>query len=230
MSSSSFDAFAAAYDAALDDPWRRRFAAGSAFFIHQKCRAMLRHVEEDRSRDTSAPLALDVGCGIGTAVDFLATRWRIVGTDVSRKMLECASARSKLAVQEPAALPFADDTFDVVFAFCVYHHIPAGERQTHLRELVRVTRRGGRLFVFEHNPHNPVTQIVFRRAEVDRGCTMIAPRHLRRLFEAAGVVDLATRFVLFLPQPVAERVPALEHAMRRVPVGGQYFVAGRKPL
>src|SRR5262249_682937 len=102
MKPTAFDAFADGYDASLDDPWRRRFADGSAFFIDQKCRAMVREMENGGSR----PMALDVGCGQGRAVAFLSDRWRTVGTDVSREMLCRAEGGLRLAVQEPFALPF----------------------------------------------------------------------------------------------------------------------------
>jgi|tagenome__1003787_1003787.scaffolds.fasta_scaffold20490577_2 SAM-dependent methyltransferase len=224
MKSNAFDAFASEYDARLDDPWRRRFADGGDFFIDQKCRAMLREVG-----DAGRPLALDVGCGQGRAVAFLSDRWRTVGTDVSREMLRRAAAGLRLAVQEPFALPFGDGTFDVVFAFCVYHHLDRADHARHLRELVRVARRGGRVFVFEHNPFNPVTQIVFRRAPIDRGCRMIAPAQLRRTCAAAGLDSLDTGYVLFAPEALARRAARLEAALRWLPLGGQYFVSGIKP-
>jgi SAM-dependent methyltransferase len=229
MRPSAFDEAASEYQAALADPWRERFANDADFFVHQKCRAMLRHIDRDGGRMPDRPAALDVGCGKGPAVAFLDDRWRIVGTDVSGEMLKHGPARLKLAVQEQFALPFADGTFDVVFAFCVYHHIAREQHVRHLHEMVRVTRQGGWLFVFEHNPFNPVTQLVFRRAPVDRGCAMIAPGRLRRTFQMAGAVAVTTGYVLFFPQGAAERAPALEAALRRLPLGGQYYVAGRKP-
>ena len=50
------------------------------------------------------------------------------------------------------------------------------EHVRHLRELARVVVPGGRVFVFEHNPYNPVTKRIFERAPIDRGCHMIKPR------------------------------------------------------
>jgi len=76
--------------------------------------------------------------------------------------------------------------------------------------------------------YNPVTRVVFGRAAVDRGCEMIAPAALRRTLGSAGVVDLQTEYVLFLPQALAERAAGLEAARRRLPFGGQYCVTGRK--
>jgi SAM-dependent methyltransferase len=236
----TFDALALDYESALADPWRERFADSSDFFIHQKCRAMLRdldrHPVPNNIRNDvrngavvpRAPLALDVGCGRGPAVAFLRDRWRVIGTDVSADMIKQAPARLPLAVQEPFALPFPGDTFDVVFAFCVYHHLARSDHARHLRELVRVARPGGRVFVFEHNPFNPVTRVVFHRAPIDRGCRMIAPADLRTTFRSEGLTSLRTGYVLFVPQAWSRRTGALEDVLRWLPVGGQYYIVGRK--
>ncbi|MCU1385408.1 MAG: Methyltransferase type 11 [Acidobacteria bacterium] len=174
------------------------------------------------------PRVLDVGCGQGHALSFLNNRWNVVGTDVSHEMLLAAPKRVKVAVQDRLALPFADGTFDIAFAFCVYHHVSDGEQSLHLQEVVRTLRPGARLFVFEHNPYNPVTQIVFRRAPVDRDCTMIPPARMRRMFAAAELSDVTTGYLLFTPQPVAARAPWVDATLRWLPLGGQYYVSGRK--
>jgi SAM-dependent methyltransferase len=224
-----FDALAADYDAALDDPWRSRFADNADFFIDQKCRAMMREVERRNGRDAAPARVLDVGCGRGPAVRFLREHWSTFGADVSMKMLREASSALPLVAQEPSRLPFADDVFDVVFAICVYHHLERHELVAHMREMVRVARPGGLVFVFEHNPYNPVTQMVFRRAPIDQGHVMLPPREVRAVFRAGGLTDLTTRYVLFFPQGLARRAARIEEALGLVPLGGQYFVAGRKP-
>ena len=224
----AFDELAADYEAGIDDPWRGRFAATDEFFIHQKCRAMTREVGRRGPAMAPHPLALDVGCGKGPALAFFQHRWRMVGADVSQGMLRGAPTGLKLVVQEPFALPFADHTFDIVYAFCVYHHIERRDHERHFDELVRVVRPGGHVFVFEHNPFNPVTRIIFRRALVDRGCRMLAPAYVRRLFEGSGLRAVTTGYMLFLPETLARWFGRVEDALRWLPFGGQYFVAGTK--
>jgi SAM-dependent methyltransferase len=224
----AFDAHAGDYERALADPLRQHFAAAPTFFIDQKCRAMLRFLGRHSDGVPVRPRALDVGCGQGQALSFLRDAWNILGTDVSHEMLRAAPLGLKLAVQEELALPFSDETFDVVFAFCVYHHVAADQQVAHLREVVRTLRCGGRLFVFEHNPYNPVTQVIFRRAPIDRDCAMIAPARLRRMFADVEMAELTTGYVLFSPQAVADRAPWVDDALRWCPLGGQYYVSGRK--
>jgi SAM-dependent methyltransferase len=223
----SFDQFADDYDRLLDDPLRQRFAGDSAFFIHQKCRVLLRHLRRRTPAGVTLRL-LDAGCGLGTAIAFLRPEARVVGTDVSLPMLREAVRRGPVAVQEPFALPFADGAFDAAFAFCVYHHIDDEQRVRHLRELARVVAPGGRVCVFEHNPFNPVTRRIFERAPVDRGCRMIPPAELRRLFRDAGLTDVDQGYLLFLPQTLWTWFGFVERALAWLPLGGQYFLSGRK--
>jgi SAM-dependent methyltransferase len=143
-------------------------------------------------------------------------------------MLRDAVRRGPVTVQEPFDLPFADNTFDAVYAFCIYHHIPDEEHVRHLAELRRVLRPGGEVMVFEHNPYNPVTARIFARAPVDQGCHMITPSRLRSVFRAARFSELSQGYLLFVPEPLYPLVGKVERALSWLPLGGQYFVAGRK--
>ena len=220
-----FDAFASEYGRLLDDPLRRRFAGDSEYFIHQKCRALLRELE---ARLGSGPWrVLDVGCGQGTALSFLADHCDVIGTDVSTGMLQQRPPHARVVVQEPFDLPFVSGSFDAAFAFCVYHHIEAANHVRHLRELSRVVRPGGLVLVFEHNPLNPITRRVFTRAPIDRGCEMIPRQRLTQVFRDAQLEELRHRYVLFLPQFLFPFLGFSEPHLGRIPLGGQYYVAGR---
>jgi SAM-dependent methyltransferase len=222
----SFDRFAGDYDALLHDPLRDRFAGGSEFFIRQKCRIVARRLP--RTAGGRRLRVLDAGCGQGTAFACFGPDVRVFGSDVSYPMLRDAVGRGPVTVQEPFALPFADGTFDAVYAFCIYHHIPDAEHVRHLSELKRVVAAGGEVMVFEHNPYNPVTARIFARAPVDRGCHMIAPGVLQSRFSAAGFDDLSHGYLLFVPEALYGILGFLEPALSWLPLGGQYFVAGRK--
>jgi SAM-dependent methyltransferase len=223
----AFDEFAPDYEKLLDDPLRNRFTGGNEYFIELKCRALLRLLSEVRPARRRLRV-LDTGCGKGAAFRFLDQDLEVFGSDVSRAMLQKAVRLRPVTLQEPFDLPFANDTFDAAFAFCVYHHIDPRKHGQHLRDLVRVTRPGGRVIIFEHNPFNPVTQAVFRRAPIDAGCHMITPSALRALFNETGLADVRTGYLLFVPQALAKPLGFLESALAWLPVGAQYFVSGTK--
>jgi SAM-dependent methyltransferase len=228
MTMESFDQFARDYDHLLDDPLRQRFAGDGDFFIHQKCRVLMRQLRR-RTAGARTLRLLDAGCGQGTAIAFLRKVARVFGTDVSLPMVREAVHHGPVAVQEPYALPFSDGVFDAAYAFCVYHHIEDREHLRHLRELTRIVAPGGHVFVFEHNPFNPVTKRIFDRAPIDRGCHMIKPARLRALFRDAGLKEVEQGYLLFLPQMLWKRLGFVEPALAWLPLGGQYFVSGRKP-
>ena len=93
----SFDDLSSDYDALLDDPLRRRFAGDSAFFIEQKCRAMLREL----APRGGGPI-LDAGCGQGVALAFLRRQsLSVIGTDISLPMLQEAASRGPVATLAP---------------------------------------------------------------------------------------------------------------------------------
>ena len=222
----SFDQYAKEYDELLKDPLRDRFAGGSDFFIQQKCRIVDQRLKRTPGRTLRV---LDAGCGQGTAFQFFDRDVHVFGTDISQPMLRPAALRGPVAVQEPLSLPFADNTFDAVYAFCIYHHIPDEDHVRHMRELHRVVKPGAEVMVFEHNPYNPVTATIFKRAPIDQGCHMIAPSRLRGIFTDAGLVGLDHGYFLFVPESLHGVFGALEPALSWLPLGGQYFVAGRKP-
>ena len=96
---------------------------------------------------------LDVGCGPATITADLAERvapGRVVGLDAAPGALEAArtilterglSGQVELTAGDVMALPFDDDSFDVVHAHQVLQHL--GDPVGALAEMRRVTRPGG---------------------------------------------------------------------------------------
>jgi SAM-dependent methyltransferase len=99
---------------------------------------------------------LELGCGTGNVWRENAERVpadaSLVLTDLSPGMLDQARARLaglplslELREADAQALPFADESFDLVIANHMLYHVP--ERARALREIRRVLRRRGRLVV-----------------------------------------------------------------------------------
>ncbi|HJQ30556.1 MAG TPA: class I SAM-dependent methyltransferase [Pyrinomonadaceae bacterium] len=101
-----------------------------------------------RARDV-----LDAGCGTGAMLNWLeryARGGRVFGIDVSPDALDFCRARGlrNLAQASATALPFADESFDLVTSFDVLVQIPGeGSDELAMREMFRVLRPGGVAFV-----------------------------------------------------------------------------------
>jgi SAM-dependent methyltransferase len=95
--------------------------------------------------------ALEAGCGTGYVSHLLQTKRRlpIVPLDLGAEGLRYSRA---IGLHNPiqadiAALPFPDAVFDLVLSLDVIVHFPRGEERRPTRELVRVLRPGGLLFL-----------------------------------------------------------------------------------
>jgi SAM-dependent methyltransferase len=174
--------------------------------------------------------ALDVGCGIGLTDRHLAGRFRtLTGTDVSPGVLETAARENpgvRYELAERRRLPFEDDAFHLAFAVCVVQVVAPDERPQFVAELARVTRPGGLIVVFEHNPFNPLTRLVVRRCEFGEDARMLRMAKADRLLRESGVTPVDRGFLLLFPSR-RRRVLAVERALQRLPLGAQYYVAAR---
>jgi SAM-dependent methyltransferase/uncharacterized protein YbaR (Trm112 family) len=109
-------------------------------------------------------VVLDNGCGNGLFLEHLAGQGlpisRYVGIDVSMGMLRHARARldeldsvagvpTELVRADACRLPFADDTFDVIFARSLLHHLP--DPAAGAAEMARTLKPGGSVVVLDPN-------------------------------------------------------------------------------
>src|SRR5580658_5491867 len=113
---------------------------------------VLRGLEAELKRLAGRQAALEIGCGPGRLMRPLARHFaEIHGVDVSDEMIRMAAERLR---ETPHAHPhhgsgsdlalFADETFDFVYSYAVFQHIPSREVVfQYLREAWRVLKTGG---------------------------------------------------------------------------------------
>jgi SAM-dependent methyltransferase len=200
-----------------------------SFFIEARARHLLELVGR-RLGEPENVHALDVGCGTGLGHGHLAVLGELEGVDVSEPMLEAARRRNpavRYHIGNGKELPLDDDAFDLTFTACVLHHVPPAERAAFVRELARVTRPGGLVVVFEHNPLNPLTRLAVSRCEFDADAFLLRLRETRSRLRAANLHLTDARYVVFFPWRGAlfERA---ERALAWLPAGAQYYVAARR--
>ncbi len=94
---------------------------------------------------------LDVGCGTGYFAEKFLSKYDVTGVDISEEMIKYAQTRMKEAVQADAQnMPFPDNTFDIVIARSLLHHLP--DPKQGVKEIKRVLKRGGKvIFTDTHN-------------------------------------------------------------------------------
>jgi SAM-dependent methyltransferase len=228
MAHTDYDRYRDRYRAELDHAVS--FAGTSHdFFTRAKAEELVR-LARLHLGDPARLEALDVGCGIGLTDRHLASRFRaLTGTDVSPGVLETAARENpgvRYVLAERGRLPFDDRAFDLAFAICVVQVVAPEDRPRFVAELARVTRTGGLVVVFEHNPYNPLTRLVVRRCEFEEDARMLGMAEAEHLLQENGVTPVDRGFLLLFPSR-RRRVLAVERALRRLPLGAQYFVAGR---
>jgi len=225
---SEFDQYAQDYEAMQKDPIRHSFSKDGSFFYERKW-LLIRSFFGSFGRDLSSLSWLDVGCGKGELLRLGRHEFAsIAGCDVSAGMLKLCPDIPSRPMADPESLPFPDESFDFLTAVCVYHHVPREGRAGLTREAARVLRPGGIFAVIEHNPLNPATRLIVGRLPMDRNAILLNAGETRRLFQDAGLRSLETTYFLYLPEGGFRIFPALETALKRIPLGGQYAVFGQK--
>jgi SAM-dependent methyltransferase len=99
--------------------------------------------------DFAGARLLEVGCGMGTdLLQFARGGAKVTGVDltprsieISRQHLAVYGQRGDFAISDGENLPFADESFDVVYSNGVLHHTP--DTAGAVREVHRVVRPGG---------------------------------------------------------------------------------------
>ena len=224
-----FDRFASCYDQLLQDPLRSDFASDPLHFYRRKWEVLERLLTRLGRRPQSMAW-LDVGCGQGEFLELAGSHFATaVGCDPSSRMLSRGSSFDNRAQQHPCELPFPSQSFDLVSAICVYHHVPPSARPFLTLDIRRVLRPGGLFCVIEHNPYNLVTRRIVRRCPVDADAKLLSTQMGRKLFKESGLSCIWSEYFLFLPEKWFRKFHHLEPLLRRIPLGGQYVLVGRLP-
>jgi len=147
----------------------QQYAASFGFQWHRYQKTQLDHDEQRESElhfvnktalrpeDLRGRLVLDVGCGMGRFAE-VATRWgaRVVGIDLSAAAEVAAknlADRDFAAFQADVfALPFAPQSFDVIYSIGVLHHTPDCEAA--VKALEKYLKPGGLLVVWLYSGYN----------------------------------------------------------------------------
>jgi SAM-dependent methyltransferase len=207
-----FDTVAERYDASLPGHVVEHYLAKRVALIRRYC--------------PPGP-ALDLGCGTGRLAERLADAgYAVIALDPSRGMLRQLRGRHPSfpgVVATGEALPFADGTFALTYCVAVMHHVaePPAVRRT-LLEMARVTRPGGHVLIWDHNPRNPYWPLLMRRVPQDTGAERLIPEAeiLAGLLAGGAHPILSAQLGLvpdFVPPPVLGLAAAVERVVEAIP-------------
>lgn len=126
-------------------------------------RFILRHLGDVRGKSL-----LDLGCGAGENSVYFASRGaECMATDYSPGMVEVALKLAEAngvhvtgRVINAMAMDFPDNSFDIVYASNLLHHIP--DPTLTIQEAYRVLKPGGMFCFWDPLKHNPIIN-VYRR-------------------------------------------------------------------
>jgi SAM-dependent methyltransferase len=172
---------------------------------------------------------LDFGCGIGNVTA------KLVEEFVDVHGYEPSQMSAKKARERLPNLPIYDDLpsvpdagFSAAMLSGVLHHVVPAERRAVMSQVLQKLEPGGRVFVFEHNPYNPLTRRAVSTCEFDDDAILLFPGELRRLLRQAGFVDVKLDYIVFFPKPLAF-LRSLEPRLRWLFAGAQTLTIGTKP-
>jgi 2-polyprenyl-3-methyl-5-hydroxy-6-metoxy-1,4-benzoquinol methylase len=218
-----FDDYAERYEGLLKDQLAF-FSADRGYFSDYKAACMRGEVQRPVSR------ILDFGCGIGLTLPYLRRHFpqaSLSATDISAKSLEHVQ-KSVPDVEVIADSDLDQHRFDLILVAGVIHHVPPDERPGVFKRLANLLSRDGELFVFEHNPFNPVTRRLVSTCPFDTDAQIISRRALSALMRSTGALATSgSGYCLFFPERLQAMRP-LEKGLRWLPLGGQYFVRATK--
>lgn len=220
-----FDAYAHSYDQAVNDSLA--FLGMKVDYFTRVKAAYLTDLLARHFGDTARLDLLDVGCGIGNYHGRLIDQVRTIsGTDLSHDCLaQAARQNPEVAYRQydGTRLPYDDGCFDAVFTICVLHHVPPAQWPGFVAEMKRVTKPGGLVVVFEHNPFNPLTRRVVSNCEFDKDAVLLRQSGTRALLRAAGLSDVRSRSIISILS-IGRISRQFDLLLGRLGLGAQYFV------
>jgi SAM-dependent methyltransferase len=225
-----FDSFAETYEQEVATAIR--FAGiPHRFFLEAKLDHLLATLRR-RFENLPRLRVLDLGCGIGLIDEVLKVHLpKLVGVDVSEKVLQAARFRNPEIDYRHFSddvLPFGDRSFDVVFAICVWHHVPPDRWKNFLSEIARVVAAKGLLLIYEHNPWNPLTRLAVARCAFDAHSVLLTARQAAQNIRLAGFGSVTTDYLLFVPFKNRFTEFCERTILRRVPIGAQYALCATR--
>ncbi len=204
--------------------------ADSFYFAEMKVK-ILQKWENDTALNV-----LDIGCGDGTTEIFIHKYfpgWEVTAVDISEKSIAKAIGKSipnaSFSVYDGLQVPVTPACFDIVFIAGVLHHVDFSLHQAITNEINRVLKKSGRVYLFEHNPLNPLTKHLVKTCVFDKDARLLYNSYSRKLLQKCGLIIKENPFIIFFPRKgFLSKFIFLEKYLQWLPFGGQYLIRAIK--
>ena len=233
MQESEFDKFAEEY---LNLHRQNIKASGEdpIFFARYKIADLKQLAKQAHLRNQ--PRILDFGAGIGNSIPHFREFFpdvQLTCLDVSKKSLNIAEERFGSVADyvhfDSKKIPYSDDTFDLCFTACVFHHIPMENHIPLLKEIYRTLKPGSFFVIFEHNPYNPLTVHAVNTCPLDENAVLIKASQLKNSLGKAGFKEISITYRIFFPA-FLRALRRLEKYLGSIPLGAQYYASCKKSV
>ena len=169
---------------------------------------------------------LEFGCGIGLNIPFIEKGFpdsKIYVSDISNKSLKYVNKKYK-KVKVLNDNDIEKYKYDFIFVAGVIHHIHPKLRNDVIKRLLFILKPEGSLFVFEHNPYNPVTRHMVNTCPFDEDAVLIKMKDMKSDFLKNSAFKVkSSGYCLYFPERF-KFMNGLENILKYIPLGGQYYV------
>ncbi len=225
MEKVDFNEYAKDYKQILDSDLEF-FGEESGYFAEYKVKII------KESLTTQPDNILEYGCGIGINLDYLKKYFPnsgLTGCDISEKSIEIASKKKDINffLITDKSLLNKSEKFDLIFVSCVFHHIEPKLREDSIHKIYKLLKPGGIVYIFEHNPNNPITRKIVRDCIWDKDAILLNIKETVNLLSEAGFQVTEKKYTVFFPSQLKFLRP-VEKILAKIPLGGQYYVKGVK--
>lgn len=218
-----FDQYADNYQKILQEQLSF-FDVNEGYFAEYKINLIKKYIKDNPKK------ILEYGCGVGRNLEYLRKHFqqsKIYAGDISRRSLEIAKADNPSVRFFLLGEDTIVDKFDLIFVALVFHHIEPGLRSKVMEDISDLLQEGGNIFIFEHNPYNPITRYLVNICIFDADAVLLTKREMIKLLIDANLCINTCRYTLFFPS-FLKKLRFLEPMLGYLPFGGQYFINANK--
>ena len=171
---------------------------------------------------------LDLGCGVGTMLGLMIDKFSgssFYAYDESKKSMDhIKKIFPKINCLDNLK---TNEKFDLIFLSAVVHHVKSTDRDAFFKNIYNLLSPNGVMFIFEHNPYNPITLKMVANCEFDADAELIKKNDLINLCKKNNFKIIKSGYIHFFPSKLGFLFK-LESYFKWFFLGAQYFCLFKK--